>query len=94
MSSRATYQKINYATKIDWYVWYCFLFVVGALAEFAFVNNLVVSKRYGTEFPFLVDDFAMWTAPYTWIVVNLWYWPIYDSPAVHIVWPWPGPDGC
>jgi hypothetical protein len=77
--------KINYATLIDWYVWYCFLFVVSALGEYAWVNNLMVSKKYGAEFPFLVDDFAMWTAPYTWIIVNLWYWPLYNSAAVHVI---------
>lgn len=24
---------INYATLLDWYVWYCFVYVVGALGE-------------------------------------------------------------
>jgi hypothetical protein len=76
--------KINYATLIDWYVWYCFLFVVSALGEYAYVNNLIVSKKYGLAYPYLIDDFAMWTAPYTWILLNLYYWPLYDSVGVHV----------
>lgn len=43
------------------------------------VNNLFVSKLYGPEIPFLIDDFAMWTMPYVWILSNLWYWPFYNS---------------
>lgn len=76
--------KINYATMIDWYVWYCFLFVVSALGEYAIVNNMTVSKKYGPEMPFLIDDFALWTAPFTWIVLNLWYWPLYNSVGVQV----------
>lgn len=84
--------KINYATLLDWYVWVCFLFVVVALAEYAAVNNLVVSKRFGLNIPFLVDDFFMWTMPYTWLVFNICYWPLYNAVGltVAIVTVWAG----
>ena len=84
--------KINYATLLDWYVWVCFLFVVVALAEYAAVNNLVVSKRFGLNIPFLVDDFFMWTMPYTWLVFNVCYWPLYNAVGltIAIVTVWSG----
>lgn len=70
---------INYATLLDWYVWYCFVYTVGALAEYAVVNNLIVTKRWGIELPYLVDDFFMWTMPFVWSMTNLWYWPFYNA---------------
>ena len=76
--------KINYATLLDWYVWCCFMFVVLALGEYAAVNNMVVSKRFDAAVPFLVDDFAMWTMPVTWIVFNVCYWPIYNAVGLTI----------
>lgn len=45
----------------------------------------MMTKKYGAEFPYLVDDFSMWTAPFTWIIINLWYWPLYEAVAVHVV---------
>lgn len=71
--------KINYATLLDWYVWYCFLFVVVSLGEYAAVNNLNVTKRYGPAVPYLIDDFCLWVAPFTWVITNVWYWPFYNS---------------
>jgi len=77
--------KINYATLLDWYVWCCFVFVVLALGEYAAVNNLIVSKRFGPALPYLVDDFAMWTMPQSWIIFNLCYWPLYNSVGLTLV---------
>ena len=58
--------KINYSTLLDWYVWKCFLFVIAAVAEFAFVNHLLVSKAYPPQIARLVDDFFQWTVPVVW----------------------------
>ena len=74
--------KINYSTLLDWYVWKCFLFVIAAVAEFAFVNHLLVSKAYPPLVARLVDDFFQWTVPVVWGLSNLIYWPILPSPAV------------
>ena len=74
--------KINYSTLLDWYVWKCFLFVIAAVAEFAFVNHLLVSKTYPPLVARLVDDFFQWTVPVVWGLSNLIYWPILPSSAV------------
>ena len=75
--------KINYSTLLDWYVWKCFLFVIAAVAEFAFVNHLLVSKVYPPLIARLVDDFFQWTVPVVWGLSNLIYWPILPSPYVN-----------
>ena len=74
--------KINYSTLLDWYVWKCFLFVIAAVAEFAFVNHLLVSKSYPPLVARLVDDFFQWTVPVVWGLSNLIYWPILPSSAL------------
>ena len=75
--------KINYSTLLDWYVWKCFLFVIAAVAEFAFVNHLLVSKVYPPLIARLVDDFFQWTVPVVWCLSNLIYWPILPSPYLN-----------
>ena len=75
--------KINYSTLLDWYVWKCFLFVIAAVAEFAVVNHLLVSKTYPPMVARLVDDFFQWTVPVVWCLSNLIYWPILPGTALN-----------
>ena len=71
--------KINYSTLLDWYVWKCFLFVVFAVAEYAFVNNVIVGQYFPERLAFLVDDFCGYTIPILWILSNLLFWPFLDD---------------
>ena len=58
----------------------CFLFVIAAVAEFAAVNHLLVSKSFPPLVARLVDDFFQWTVPVVWCLSNLIFWPILPSP--------------
>lgn len=67
--------KINYSTLIDWFVWYCFIFVIFAVAEFATVHHILYTKIIPTKFAYLIDDFCAYTLPPVWCLTNLLAWP-------------------
>jgi hypothetical protein len=54
--------------------------VIAAVAEFAAVNHLLVSKSFPPLVARLVDDFFQWTVPVVWCLSNLIFWPILPSP--------------
>ena len=77
--------KINYSTLLDWYVWKCFLFVLFAVAEFAFVNHVLTSKQWPAAVALLTDDFCQWTILPVWLMSNLLFWPLMNDAGVGCV---------
>ena len=67
--------KINYNTLLDWFVWYCFIFVIFAVAEFATVHHILYSKAFPAKLAWLIDDFCAYTLIVVWCLSNLLAWP-------------------
>lgn len=67
--------KINYPTLLDGYVWHSFLFVIGAVGEFAVVNNILVRKTFPAALATATDDFCQWSIGLIWVFSNLLFWP-------------------
>ena len=67
--------KINYNTLLDWFVWYCFIFVIFAVAEFATVHHILYSKAFPAKLAWLIDDFCAYTLAVVWCLSNLLAWP-------------------
>lgn len=66
---------MNYSTLLDWYVWYCFMYVILSMAEFTVVSSLLQSKNTDPLLGELVDDFSQWTIGPVWLLTNLIFWP-------------------
>jgi len=77
--------KINYNTLLDWFVWYCFIFVIFAVAEFATVHHILYSKAFPAKLAWLIDDFCAYTLIIVWCLSNLLAWPplIGDNQALY-----------
>ena len=67
--------KINYNTLLDWFVWYCFVFVIFAVAEFAAVHHIIYSKAFPAKLAWLIDDYCAYTLSIVWLLSNLLAWP-------------------